>query len=202
MSEATEGQAAEGNVRRLSDAIRDVKNAMADRDDVVVEMREAERARLELLVTELESVIADAPPEHPAFDFVISAGAQPRFWIDGVAHVGMGRDRRTYRFVRDSRQGREVLAESTDIKPVADAVTRYVAERIVERQRTLEGATTAPVEARDVKTVAPSAAAQPANRAGDVLSGFALMAIGAIAGAAVTIAVLRDRIPELQTLFQ
>jgi hypothetical protein len=36
--------------RRLHDAMRDVKNAMADRDDVVIELREAERMRLELLL--------------------------------------------------------------------------------------------------------------------------------------------------------
>ena len=205
MSEATEGQPAESNVRRLSDAIRDVKNAMVDRDDVVVEMREAERTRLELLVAELESVIADAPPEHPAFDFVISAGAQPRFWIDGVSHVGMGRDRRTYRFVRDTRQGREILAESTDIKPVADAVTRYVAERIVERQRMLEGALpthASPEKAAAAPVKAPTPSQEPENKAGEVLTWFVLMVIGAIAGAAVTVALLRDRIPELQNLFQ
>ena len=51
----------------------------------------------------------------------------------------MGRDRRTYRFLRDTRLGRVVLAESTDMKAVADQVTRYIAERIVERQRMMEG---------------------------------------------------------------
>ena len=33
--------------KKLSDAIRDVKNAFADRDDVVVDMREAHRMRLD-----------------------------------------------------------------------------------------------------------------------------------------------------------
>ena len=66
-------------------------------------------------------------------------GLQPRLWIDAVSHVTMGRDRRTYRFLRDTRLGRVVLAESLDIKPVADQVTRYVAERIVERQRMIDG---------------------------------------------------------------
>ena len=51
----------------------------------------------------------------------------------------MGRDRRTYRFLRDTRLGRVVLAESHEIKPVADQVTRYIAERIVERQRMIDG---------------------------------------------------------------
>lgn len=201
MSDAVETAGGENNVRRLSDAIREVKNAMADRDDVVVEMREAERARLELLAQELESVIADAPSEHPVFDFAISSGARPRFWIDAVAYVSMGRDRRTYRFVRDTRMGRVVLAESTEIKPVADMVTRYVAERIVERQRELEGVR--PVD-REAKTDAPAATAPAAgerNRAGEFLSNFALLMLGVLVGAVVTLAFLRDRVPELLNLF-
>lgn len=111
MSDAKETAATDNNVRRLSDAIREVKNAMADRDDVVVELREAERTRLELLAQELDGVADEAPKEHPVFDFAISSGALPRYWINSVAHVDMGRDRRTYRFVRDTRLGRTVLAE-------------------------------------------------------------------------------------------
>ena len=125
--------------RKLSDAVRDVKNAFADRDDVVVDMREAHRMRLDLLAAELTPVFADVPADMDNFDFVVSSGLQPRLWIDAVSHVAMGRDRRTYRFLRDTRIGRVVLAESTDMKPVADQVTRYVAERIVERQRMMEG---------------------------------------------------------------
>ena len=60
-------------------------------------------------------------------------------WIDAVSHVTMGRDRRLYRFLKDTRLGRVVLAESHDMKPVADQVIRYVAERIVERDRMLHG---------------------------------------------------------------
>lgn len=125
--------------RTLSVAVRDVKNALADRDDVVVDMRDAHRMRLELLATELTPVFADVPADMDSFDFVVSSGLQPRLWIDAVSHVAMGRDRRTFRFLRDTRVGRVVLAETSDMKTVADQVTRYVAERIVERQRLMEG---------------------------------------------------------------
>lgn len=125
--------------KRLAEAIREVKNATADRDDVIIEMREAERMRLELLANELAPVVAEVPEGTDLFDFAISSGLQPRFWIDAVAHVAMGRDKRTFRFLKDTRLGRVVLAESTDLKTVANAVTRYLAERIVERQRLMEG---------------------------------------------------------------
>lgn len=205
MSEAPESAPVETNVRRLADAVREVKNALADRDDVVVELREAERTRLELLAQELESVAADAPAEHPAFDFAVSSGAQPRYWVDAVAHVAMGRDKRTYRFVRDTRLGRVVLAETTDMKAVADAVTRYVAERIVERQRALDNGPAAIAEAQPPQAAAASgqapAVAATARRPGDAWSSIAFMVLGALIGIVATLAVLRDRVPELTNLF-
>lgn len=138
MSDAQENAAARG-ARRLSDALREVKNAAADRDDVVVELREATRMRLGLLATELEPVFREVPDDMDIFDFAISSGLQPRLWIDAVAFVAMGNDRRTYRFVRDTRLGRVVLAESPSIDPIADQVIRYIAERIVERERMMAG---------------------------------------------------------------
>lgn len=137
-SEVADGQGEQS--RRLAHAIRDVKNATADREDVVVELREATRMRLELLANELQPVIAELPSDVDMFDFAVSSGLQPRLWIDAIAHVSMGRDRRTYRFLKDTRIGRVVLAESADMKPVVEQVTRYVAERIVERQRLMDGA--------------------------------------------------------------
>src|SRR5262245_23509398 len=154
MSDAGESVTAIDKGRRLSDAIREVRSASADRDDVVVDLREAQRTRLELLAAELAPVIADVPDEIDWFDFVISSGLEPRFWIDAVSHVSMGRDRRTYRFLRDTRLGRVVLAESTDMKPVADQVTRYIAERIIERQRMMENGV-APAYEGEKRTTAP-----------------------------------------------
>ncbi|QDZ02090.1 hypothetical protein FQ775_17830 [Nitratireductor mangrovi] len=141
MNETRNGASAESK-GRLAEAIREAKTAAADREDVVVELREAARMRLELLAQELEPVFADVPADDLLFDFAISSGTQPRLWIDAVSHVAMGRDRRTFRFVRDTRLGRTVLAESTDMRPVADQVTRYIAERMIERQRWLDGPVT------------------------------------------------------------
>lgn len=178
-----------GAARKLADAIRDVKNAAADRDDVVVEMREAERMRLELLAQELEPVFAEVPKDDLFFDFAISSGLQPRLWIDATAHVAMGRDKRVYRFVRDTRLGRVVLAESHDMKPVADQVTRYIAERIVDRERLLDGVPV-PHESRADATPAAGSRKRPtlAGAIGLVLS-------GALVGLAFALALFWDRLP-------
>ena len=110
----------------------------AERTSVVVDLRDAEVARLELLNEALDPLFAELPPEVDLFDRGISRGETPRLWIDPVAHVAMGRDKRSYRFLHDSRFGRHVLAESHEIADIVKAVTTYAARRLVERQRALD----------------------------------------------------------------
>lgn len=128
-----------GKRNSLVDAVRELKIATAERSDVVVEMKEADRARLEILAQELEPVFDEVPRDDERFDFALSSGLQPRLWIDATAHVMMGKDRRQYRFVRDTRLGRTVLAESNKTDPIAAAVTTYIAERLYEREMALAG---------------------------------------------------------------
>jgi len=127
------------NVRNLTDAIRRVRTAEAERSDVVVELRDAERARLELLADELKGVFADVPAENEQFLFMVAPGMPPRLWIDMTAFVAMGTDRRTYRFLKDTRLGRTIILETANLGDMADTVTHYVAERIIERDRAIEG---------------------------------------------------------------
>ena len=194
MSDKAEMQNSPAQVRRLAEVMREVKNAVADRDDVVVELREAARTRLELMAVELAPLFAEVPADIDLFDFTISSGLQPRLWIDAVSHVAMARDRRTYRFLKDTRAGRVVLAEDIAIKPVADQVARYVAERMIERERLMEG----PVEAAlpglargvdDEETTVVRRGGWPA-----FLSGLGLVAAGALVGLIASAMALWDRL--------
>jgi hypothetical protein len=123
---------------QLKEAIHQARVEAAERTNVVVDLRDAELARLELLNEALNPVFAEVRADVDLFDRGISRGETPRLWIDAVAHVGMGRDKRLYRFLHDSRIGRRVLAESHEIPDLVQAVTTYVARRLVERQRALE----------------------------------------------------------------
>jgi hypothetical protein len=122
---------------RLRDALRQARIEAADRTGVVVDLRDAEVARLEILNEALDPLFAQVPDKVDLFDRGISQGETPRLWIDVVAHVLMGRDKRIYRFVQDSRFGRIVLAESHDVPVIVDAVTDYVARRMIEREHAL-----------------------------------------------------------------
>jgi hypothetical protein len=121
----------------LRDAVRQARVEAAERTQVVVDLRDAEMARLEYLNEALDPLFSEIAPEIELFDRGLSRGDTPRLWIDAIAHIAMGRDKRTYRFVQDTRVGRRVLAESHDIPDLVRAVTDYVARRIVERDRAL-----------------------------------------------------------------
>jgi hypothetical protein len=124
-------------VSPLKEALRQVRIEAAERSGIVLEMRDAEAARLELLNEALDKVFAEIPADVDIFDRGISHGDVPRLWIDITAYVIMGRDKRVYRFVQDTRYGRKVLSESNDIGETARAITRYIAARLIERQRAL-----------------------------------------------------------------
>src|SRR5712691_11388100 len=126
---------------RLKDAVRQARIEQAERTAVVVDLRNAEVARLELLDEALAPVFAEIPPDIELFDRGVVPGDPPRLWIDMIAHVVMGRDKRIYRFLQDTRYGRRVLAESVNVPEIVDTVTKYLAQRIIERERALADGT-------------------------------------------------------------
>jgi hypothetical protein len=122
---------------RLKEALRRARVDQAERTSVVVDLHDAEVARLEALNEALDPVFDEVPTEIDLFDRGISRGETPRLWIDAVAHVAMGRDKRLYRFLQDTRYGRKVLAETVNVVEMVDAVTKYLAQRLIERERAL-----------------------------------------------------------------
>ena len=152
---------------RLRDALRQARIEAADRTGVVVELRDAEVARLEILNEALDPLFAEVPEQVDLFDRGVSQGETPRLWIDVVAHVVMGRDKRIYRFVQDTRFGRIVIAESHDVPVIVDAVTGYVARRMIEREHAM--------------MVTP--AAEPAVEKKPRRRGFGMFVLGFLLGA-------------------
>lgn len=131
----------EQNPPRLKEALRRARLEQAERSSVVVDLHDAEVARLELLNEALDPLFEEIPSEVDLFDRGISRGETPRLWIDSVAHIDMGRDKRIYRLLQDTRYGRKVLAETAQIDEMANAVTKYVAQRMIERERALADGT-------------------------------------------------------------
>jgi len=167
----------ESQPTRLRDALRQARIEAADRTGVVVDLRDAEVARLEILSEALDPLFAQIPERVDLFDRGISQGETPRLWIDVVAHVVMGRDKRIYRFVQDTRFGRIVIAESHEIAAIVAAVTDYVARRMIEREHAL-AAMPAP---QPVVAEKPRRSAFWTFALGFIVGGIALFALALVA---------------------
>lgn len=165
----------------LKSAIREAKIEAAERSAVIVDLHDAELARLEILNEALGPVFQGVPAGVEIFDRGITRGDPPRLWVDMVAHVVMGRDKRVYRFVQDTRYGRRVLVESPDVDEVVRAVTRYAARRLIERERALAGDTT---------PVTHEARVFASTRRKRRWRGFGLFLLGVVVGAAVAVGAL------------
>lgn len=206
----TDGGGDPPKVRRLAEAVRRVRIAEAERIDAFSDLYDAEKARLEMLAEDLALVFADLPENDEYFICQVSAGSPPRLWVDPTSHVTIGRDRRTYRFLKDTRLGRVVIMETTDLLAVADAVTHYIAERLVERERAQETdhlvarlrsvsaaaplAPERPEPPRAETAAAPSPAPAPPGRSGAGRL-FLTFLLGALAGAAGLIAYAWFKVP-------
>lgn len=138
-AEANGAEDAHSPASRLKRAVRKARFEEAERSEVIAELRGAETARLEMLQEELRPVLAEVPRDVDMFDIGLMPGERSRLFIDMIGFVEMGRDRRTYRFVQDTRYGRVVIAESERMEPIVDAVTNYVARRLIEREKALAG---------------------------------------------------------------
>jgi len=168
--------APEPAVTALKEALHGARIEAAERTGVVVDLRDAELARLELLNEALDPLFKEIPAGIDLFDRGVSRGDTPRLWIDVVAHVAMGRDKRIYRLVQDTRYGRAVLAESYEIQAIVQAVTNYVARRMVERERAL-----AADASFNATTQQRAAELERRSRRWTGIKGFALGAVLALA---------------------
>lgn len=126
-------------VKDLAEAMNDIRSSQTDKDDVVVELKHAKLSRLELLVEELKPVIKDIPKSCDRFEFAIARGDVPRLWVDMTTFVRLAGDGSDYELVKDTRMGRQVMAREASRTNIANRVTSYVAEHLLERERMMEG---------------------------------------------------------------
>ena len=121
----------------LTAALRQARVEEAERSDAMAELRGAEMARLEMLQDAIRPILAQVPDHIDLFDAGIVPGERPRLFIDMIGFVEMGRDRKTYRFVQDTRHGRVTIVESDRLETMGRAIAGYIARRLVEREKAL-----------------------------------------------------------------
>lgn len=121
----------------LAAALRTARVDDAERTEALHDLRTVALARLGLLRDALHPILAQLPDDADLFDVGLMPSDPPRLFVDMIAFVEMDRDRRTYRFLQDTSHERVLLAESDAIPAITDAITRYIARRLVEREKTL-----------------------------------------------------------------
>ncbi|WP_342641216.1 hypothetical protein [Rhodoligotrophos ferricapiens] len=122
---------------RLDTAIRHARLAQADHLNAIFDIRDAKHLRLATLQAELAEIAAGSEPAAALFDLALTQGEPPRLWVDATSYVVMDPDPRTYRFLREGQDTREVLLETRDRAEIIEQITQYMAHRIVERERQL-----------------------------------------------------------------
>ncbi len=127
----------EQRMASLAAALRRARIENAEHSAALADLRAAEIARLEILADALAPVLAQLPADCDIFDVAVSPGERPRLFIDQIGFVEMDRDRRTYRFLQDTRHGRITLRESADLDETVEAATHYIAHRLIEREKAL-----------------------------------------------------------------
>lgn len=96
------------------------------------------QTRLDALAQSLRSVYADIPKvaqaRQDSFTFALLPGKPPRFWVDLTSFVVMTDGGQTFHFMKDMPEGRITLFQSDSLEETANAITDYVAERIVQQR--------------------------------------------------------------------
>ncbi len=124
----------------MSDAAARTEMAAPSSSDLAKKFADKLRGqtRLDALAQSLRSVYADIPKvaqaRQDAFTFALLPGKPPRFWVDLTSFVVMTDGGQTFHFMKDMPEGRITLFESDSLEETANAVTDYVAERIVQQR--------------------------------------------------------------------
>lgn len=172
----------------LLSAMRRARLEDAERTLVSSDLRAAEIARLEHLRVTLAPVFQQAGRELVQFDPGLVASETPRLFIDMIAYIEMGHDRHTYRFIQDTREGPVLLAEGAGVDGLVEAVTNYIARRLVEREKALASADASVASRQMTQQRAAGVIDKSSHPFGEVLGVYLA---GAASGAALIYAAVK-----------
>ena len=123
----------------LREAVSQARLEEAQNIDSELDLRSSELARLEILKSALEKIFEEVPANDDRFDLALVPSTPARLWIDMFSYVEMDSESQRYRLVRNQREGRRVLVDTSDIGVIKGRITEYLARQIVARERQLAG---------------------------------------------------------------
>ena len=130
----------------LLDALREARLAEAAHFEAALDLRDSKTLRLQILKDDLVPTVQASSEAKELFDLTLLPGDPPKLWVDLTSYVLMEPDHRTYRFLQDRQDRREILFEGVDREQTAAAIRRHMAHRLVAKER--QSATISPSPAR------------------------------------------------------
>lgn len=131
----------------LADALREARLAEAAHFEAALDLRDSKTLRLQILKDDLLPTVQESAEAKELFDLTLLPGEPPKLWVDLTSYVLMEPDHRTYRFLQDRQDRREILFEGIDREQTAAAIRRHMAHRLVARERQSAAISPAPVRA-------------------------------------------------------
>ncbi len=121
----------------LAEAMARARSTMGAEERSRADNKLSSSARLEALKHQLAPLYAAIPRDVALFDLGMVSNDKPKLFVDIIAFIEMTADSMAFRFVQETRSGRTVLLETDDEANLREAVTDYIARRLIERERAL-----------------------------------------------------------------
>ncbi|MBG1230937.1 hypothetical protein [Aestuariivirga litoralis] len=119
----------------LTKALKDARLAEAVQLDAILNARDARILRLGALRDAVLPELAGHDAAKTLFDLNVVEGEKPKLWIDLISWVEMEPDPKTYRLVQSRESAEGILFETSDAAEMQRFIIRYMAHRLVERER-------------------------------------------------------------------
>lgn len=131
---------------QFNEALRKARIAEAAHLDALHNVRDARGLRLAALRESILPHIAGHPLAEGFSELNLQQGDMPRLWIDLISSVVVEPDTRTYRLVQDVDGNRVTLHESQSLEDMSRAVLRYIAHRVIAREKAAAGSAPRTIE--------------------------------------------------------
>jgi hypothetical protein len=119
----------------FTEALKSARLAEAAQLDALLNVREARSLRLSALRESLLPYLVDHPMAQGFTELALQPGETPRLWIDLISCVVVEPDTRIMRLQQERDGHRDVLHETVDIDEMSRVVLKYIAHRVIARER-------------------------------------------------------------------
>jgi hypothetical protein len=139
----------------LAEAINRARQQQGTQPALVQDERSSALIRLRGLRRKLVPLYAAIPQDVELFDLGFVTEEKPRLFVDIIAFVEMGGDLGHYRFMQETRSGRNVMLETDDETLLIARITDYIARRLIDREKAIETAANADSATHDMLLPVP-----------------------------------------------